>query len=81
MAGEQNGEHAILQKSFTSRAIYIHCVAHRINLVICDVCSVVPYIGEFLSIVSKIHEYFTAYGVTNRFFCDAQNLLGLSRLI
>ena len=51
-------------------------MAHRINLVICDVCSVVPYIDEFFSIVSKIHEYFTASGVTNRYFYDAQKLPG-----
>lgn len=81
MSGDQNGVHAILQQNFIPRAIYIHCMAHRINLVICDVCSVVPYIDEFFSIVSKIHEYFTGSGVTNRYFCDAQKVLGLGKFI
>lgn len=81
MAGEQNGVHVILQKNFMPRAIYFHCMAHRLNLVICDVCCVVPYVDEFFSILSKIHQYFSASGVTNRYFREAQQLLELSKPI
>ncbi len=81
MSGKHNGVHVILQQNHMPRGIYIHCMAHRLNLVICDVCSVVPYVDEFFSIVSKIHEYFTESGVTNRYFCDAQKLLELGKRI
>ena len=77
MSGQHNGVHVILQQNFMPKAIYIHCMAHRLNLVICHVCLIVPYIDEFFSIISKIHEYFTTSGVTNRYFCDAQKLLKL----
>ena len=35
------------------RAIYIHCMAHRVNLIICDVCLLVPYIDEFFLLFLK----------------------------
>ena len=79
MAGQCNGVHVILRQNFMPRAMYIHCMVHRVNLVVCDVCSLVPYIDEFFSIVSKIHGYFTKSGITNRYFCDAQKSLELSK--
>ncbi|CAF3369991.1 unnamed protein product [Rotaria sp. Silwood2] len=77
MSGQYSGVHAILQQNFMPKAIYIHCMAHRLNLVICHVCLVIPYIEEFFSILSNIHNYFISSGVTNRYFCDAQKLLKL----
>ena len=81
MAGEQNGVHVILPKNFMPGTIYFHSMVHRLNLVICDVCCVVPYVDEFFSLLSKIHQYFSASGVTNRYFHEAQKLLELGKPI
>ena len=75
MSGKHAGVQAILRQNFMIRAIYVHCFAHRLNLVICDVSKVVPYLSEFYSIVSKIYTYFHSSSVTNELFKNVQETL------
>jgi hypothetical protein len=77
MSGCHAGVQTILRERHMPKGVYIHCFVHRLNLVIVDVCKVVPYCKEFYSIISKINSYFTASGVTNAYFKDAQQLLEL----
>ncbi|CAF1658030.1 unnamed protein product [Rotaria magnacalcarata] len=77
MSGCHAGVQTILRDNFMPKGIYIHCFAHKLNLVIIDVCQVVTYCAEFYSIISKITTYFTASGVTNVYFKNAQQLLEL----
>lgn len=79
MGGKHAGVQAILREQFMPKAIYIHCHVHRLNLVILDVCVSISYVCEFYAIIKKIHSYFTASGVTNEYFRDAQNQLKLGR--
>ncbi len=79
MGGKNAGVQAILREKYMRRAVYIHCHVHRLNLVIADVCISISHVCEFYSIVKKIHNYFTASGVTNRYFREAQDQLKLSR--
>ncbi|CAF3478552.1 unnamed protein product [Rotaria socialis] len=72
MSGSQAGVQTLMRQNYMPRGIYIHCFAHRLNLVIGDVCKVVSYIDEFMAILSKIHEYFTWSSVTNEYFRHAQ---------
>ncbi len=80
MGGKHAGVQAILRENFMPKAVYIHCHVHRLNLVIADVCISISYVCEFYSIVKKIHNYFTASGVTNNRFREAQDQLKLSRM-
>jgi hypothetical protein len=80
MSGKNAGVQAILRENFMPNAIYIHCYVHRLNLVIVDVCLSISYVIEFYRIISKIHKYFTASGVTNQYFRDAQNQLQLGKV-
>ena len=77
MSGKNAGVQTIMRQNYMPKGIYIHCFAHRLNLVIGDVCKIVSYIDEFMGILSKIHEYFTCSAVTNEYFRQAQRLLGL----
>jgi hypothetical protein len=77
MSGKYAGLQAILRDKYMPRAFYIHCSTHRLNLVIVDVCQVVPYVGEFFSIMSKLHDYFSSSGVTNEHFRNAQQSLSI----
>ncbi|CAM4938755.1 unnamed protein product [Rotaria socialis] len=77
MSGSQAGVQTLMRQNYMPRGIYIHCFAHRLNLVIGDVCKVVSYIDEFMAILSKIHEYFTCSSVTNEYFRHAQRSLQL----
>ncbi|CAF3478257.1 unnamed protein product [Rotaria sp. Silwood2] len=77
MSGCHAGVQTILRDNFMPKGIYIYCFAHKLNLVIIHVCQVVTYCAEFYSIISKITTYFTASGVTNIYFKNAQQLLEL----
>jgi hypothetical protein len=75
MSDKHAGAQAILRQNSMVAAIYVHCFAHKINLVICDVSKVVPYLSEFYSIVSKIYTYFHSSSVTNEWFKNIQQQL------
>jgi hypothetical protein len=81
MSGKNAGVQAILRENYIPGAIYIHCYAHQLNLVICDVSKVVPYFSEFYSILSKIHSYFSRSSVTNEWFQCVQKELKLGKII
>ena len=76
MSGNHAGLHVLLREHMP-RGVYIHCSAHRLNLVISDTCKVVKYLADYFAIVSHIHSFFTESGVTNVYFKQAQKQLGL----
>jgi hypothetical protein len=80
MSGKHAGVQAILRKKYMPSAIYVHCYAHRLNLVICDVSKAVPYLSEFYSILSKLHSYFSS-SVTREFLSNAQGELNTGKII
>jgi hypothetical protein len=59
----------------------VHCYAHKLNLVICDVTKAVPYLSEFYSIVNKIYTYFHKSSVTNETFKKVQQQLKIGETI
>ena len=80
MSGKHVGVQAILREKHMPSAIYVHCYAHRLNLVICDVSKAVPYLSEFYSILSKLHSYFSS-SVTREFLSNAQGELNTGKII
>ncbi|CAF3808597.1 unnamed protein product, partial [Rotaria sp. Silwood1] len=76
MSDQQAGVHVLLKK-YMPKSIYIHCSAHRLNLVISDTCKVVFYIWDYFSIIGSIHSFFTDSGVANKYFKQAQKQLDL----
>lgn len=68
LSGKHAGVQALLRQQYIPNAIYVHCYAHKLNLVICDVTKNVPYLSEFYSIINKIYSYFHASSVTNERF-------------
>ncbi|CAF4531509.1 unnamed protein product, partial [Rotaria sp. Silwood2] len=75
MSGCVAGVHVYLKK-YIPNSVYVHCAAHRLNLVISDTCKVIYYISDYFSIVSQIYTFFTESGVTNIHFKQAQIDLG-----
>ncbi|CAF1263221.1 unnamed protein product [Adineta ricciae] len=75
-SGCHAGVHVHLRK-FMPKAVYVHCSAHRLNLVISDTCKAVYYMLDYFSIVVNIYSFFTESGVTNAYFKKAQKELGL----
>ncbi|CAF4150801.1 unnamed protein product, partial [Rotaria sordida] len=66
IAGKHASVQAFLRERYIPNAIYVHCYAHKLNLVICDVNKNVPYLLEFSSIISKLHKYFNTSSVTSK---------------
>ena len=78
MTGKHAGVQALLRKQDMPNAIYVHCYAHELNLVICDSTKSVPYLSEFYSVINKIYTYFNTSSVTNEKFKQLQQELILS---
>ncbi|CAF5208643.1 unnamed protein product, partial [Rotaria magnacalcarata] len=68
LSGKHAGVQALLRQQHIPNAIDVHCYAHKLNLVICNVTKSVPYLSEFYSIISKIYTYFHTSSVTNETF-------------
>ena len=81
MSGKNAGVQALLRQQYVPNAIYVHCYAHKLNLVICDVTYAVPYLSEFYSIVSKTCTYFHTSSVTNEKFKSVQRQFYLGKTI
>lgn len=81
MRGKNAGVQKILRDNYIPCAIYIHCYAHQLNLVVCDASKVVPYLSEFYSILGKTHSYFSRSSVTNEWFKSVQKDLKLGETI
>lgn len=81
MSGKHSGVQSLLRKQYIPRAIYVHCYAHKLNLVISDVTKAVPYLSEFYSIINKIYTYFHKSSVTNEVFKKVQQQLKIGETI
>ena len=53
------------------KAVYIHCAAHQLNLIINYTCIVVCYVLDYFSLVTQ-NSIFTVSGVTNTCFKQDQ---------
>ena len=65
-ASVMSGRYGGVQKLFRdihSNALYVHCHAHRLNLVIVNVARAVKYAGEFFSLVKTLYVFITRHKV------------------
>lgn len=58
-------------------AVYIHCYAHKLNLVLCHTCKAVPEASELFETLESVYCYFSVSIVNHQKFYDVQMLLGL----
>lgn len=65
MSGKYNGVQEIFRQKY-SKAIYIHCYAHRLNLVLVDVYSGITRVWEFFSLIGSIYSYFSRSGLAHQ---------------
>ena len=60
-------------------AIYIHCHAHQLNLVLIDTCRTVPHASNF-SLLESVYVFISS-SVLHSIFMSKQKELGLTREI
>lgn len=59
-------------------AIYIHCYAHELNLVLCHTCRAVSEAVELFDLLESVYSFFTTSLVNHHAFKHAQGKLGLA---
>uniref|UniRef100_A0A4W5QK15 DUF4371 domain-containing protein n=1 Tax=Hucho hucho TaxID=62062 RepID=A0A4W5QK15_9TELE len=59
-------------------AIYVHCYAHELNLVLCHTCRAIPEAAEFFSFLENVYSFFSTSLVNHHKFKEAQSKLGIA---
>ena len=62
MSGIHNGVQARIS-ALNSKAVFVHCTAHNLNLVLNDTCNGILAIKAFYDIVQKIYVFFSESNV------------------
>uniref|UniRef100_A0A665TNP5 DUF4371 domain-containing protein n=1 Tax=Echeneis naucrates TaxID=173247 RepID=A0A665TNP5_ECHNA len=77
MSGPTGGVQARFRR-LHPEAIYIHCYAHELNLVLCHTCRAVSEAVELFHLLECVYYFFTTSLVNHHKFKDAQSKLGLA---
>ncbi|KAK0144496.1 Zinc finger MYM-type protein 1 [Merluccius polli] len=77
MSGATGGVQARFRR-LHPEAIYVHCYAHELNLVLCHTCRAVSEAVELFDLLECIYTFFTTSLVNHHKFKDAQSKLGLA---
>lgn len=56
------------------KAIYVHCYAHRLNLVLVDVCKDIPLVRQFFALLERLY-VFSSHSVAHQRWVDIQKQL------
>ncbi|XP_040024980.2 zinc finger MYM-type protein 1 [Gasterosteus aculeatus] len=59
-------------------AIYVHCYAHELNLVLCHTCRAVSEAVELFNLLECVYSFFSTSRVNHHKFEEAQSKLGLT---
>lgn len=80
MSGWANGVQAKI-KEIAPNACYIHCYAHRLNLVLIDTISNIPELKEFFSIVQNLYNFICNSNPRYQLFIECQKELGFQNIL
>ena len=61
-----------LGKKSGTPCIYVHCYAHRVNLVLVDACHVVRAAGDLFGLLEAVHNFITASSLRHDKFVSLQ---------
>lgn len=59
-------------------AIYVHCYAHELNLVLCHTCRAILEAAEFFSFLENVYSFFSTSLVNHNKSKEAQSKLGIA---
>lgn len=58
-------------------AVYVHCYAHELNLVLCHTCKAIPAASDFFGLLENVYTFFNTSLVNHTKFKELQKDLGL----
>ena len=79
MSGDVGGVKKIIQ-DIIPHAIYVHCYAHRVNLVLVDVCKKEAIARDFFGLVQSLYVYMSS-SIPHAKFCAHQAVMHPGELI
>ena len=80
MSGRLNGLQAIIRNEVCPKGIYVHCWAHRLNLVVVASVYNLDKASSFFNCLSSIHSFFSA-SVPHSYFVQAQKELSEDKVM
>ena len=75
MSGSENGVQLKIRKNYPS-AVYIHCMAHKLNLVLVEACKVNRMVSSLFLTLKTIYRFF-AQPMNHEAYEEAQRSLGV----
>ncbi|KAL7842621.1 hypothetical protein SRHO_G00243100 [Serrasalmus rhombeus] len=78
MSGAVGGVQAHFRKKHPE-AVYVHCYAHELNLVLCHTCRAISEAREFFEILESVYSFFSSSLVNHHKFVETQTRLGLQQ--
>lgn len=75
MSGEFNGVQAKFREK-VPHAVYVHCHAHRLNLVLTDCLKNISELSEFFSVVQRLYAFISCSNTRHELFVESQRISG-----
>ena len=72
MSGHVRGVQTLIRDQFQNPCPYVHCHAHRLNLVLVDLAKNVDGVAEFFGLLEAIYAFQAVSTIRNKVFLDAQ---------
>lgn len=76
MSGKDNGVQRKVRDLYPT-AVYVHCMGHKLNLVIVACCMTTRHVVTFFSNIQALYVFFSRPG-NNKLFMRSRDLLGIS---
>ena len=74
ISGVKTGVQARMREKY-EKAVYVHCWAHRLNLVLVNACCDTPHVLDFFSTLQSLHTFFSGSTLRHSKYLDKQKEL------
>jgi len=78
MSGRENGVQMKIREVHPT-AVYVHCMAHRLNLVVVQSCKITRHAASFFDVLESLYCFF-ARPNNHKVFMETRSLLGVTSL-
>lgn len=75
MSGGTNGVQSLFRKAAKNPCVYVHCYAHRVNLVLVDVSKTVDIVGDTFGLLEAIYAFQSVSSLRHNQFIKTQTEL------
>lgn len=81
MSGAKNGVNVRVEEAVGGECPYVHCYAHRLNLVLVDCCSKIKPVRELLGLLQAMYNFQSNSSLRSEYFQNSQIELGYETIL